>query len=75
MWSDHDFPCFGCSNSNCTDGIRANLDYGLNDLNFENGKKLGEGGFSKVFEYKYHDEKAAYKKIPIIVGNDKKKAL
>ena len=58
IWSNDDFLClnnnYKCSKANCDQGMKQKIEYGVNDLWFENGILLGEGGFAKVFEYDWH---------------------
>lgn len=91
IWSNNDFTCsemncwvdmglarlFGqFLTANCNQiEIKKGVEYGLNDLWFENGKKLGEGGFGQVYEADYHGSNIAFKKIPITIGNDRVKAI
>ena len=76
-WSKEDFVCcdFNCSDQNCRDWIKANVEYGCNEIWFERGIPLGEGGFSKVFQFSFHQRDAAFKKIPIYFQNEKEKAM
>merc|ERR1712062_351321 len=76
-WSKEDFVCsnLSCSDRNCKDGMKANVEYGCNEIWFENGNPLGEGGFSKVFQFPFHKRDAAFKKIRIYFQNDKDKAM
>merc|ERR1712130_1095325 len=76
-WSREDFLCsfLNCSDQNCQDGMKANIEYGCNEMWFEQGNPLGEGGFGKVFQFAFHQQDAAFKKIPIYFQNDKDKAM
>ena len=76
-WSKEDFVCsdFNCSDRNCKNGMTANTEYGCKEMWFENGAQLGEGGFGKVFQFPFHKQDAAFKKIPIYFETDKDKAM
>jgi len=45
--------------------------YGTDQLWFENGEKLGEGGFGAVFKCLFHGKDSAYKKVKIIYDKNK----
>ena len=45
--------------------------YGTDELWFEKGEKLGEGGFGQVHKYHFHGEDVAYKKVEIIYDKNK----
>ena len=76
IWSNHNFLCsnnnYQCTKAKCDQGMKQKIEYGVNDLWFKNGTLLGEGGFAKVYESDWHGNNAAYKKIPITIGNDPK---
>ena len=78
-WSKEDFVCsdLNCSDTNCKDGMKAKVEYGCNEIRFEQGTSLGEGGFSRIFQFPFHQRNAAFKIIPIYFQkeNDKNKAM
>ena len=76
-WSNVDFVCsnLNCSDRKCKDGMIANVEYGCNEILFEKGTQLGEGGFGKVFQYPFHQQAAAFKKTPIYFENGRENAM
>ena len=79
VWSNSDFLClndnYQCTNAKCGQGMKKKKKYRMNDLWFANGSKLGEGGFSEVYEYDFHGNAAAYKKIQISIENNQKQRV
>ena len=71
FWSIEQFLCshFGCNG--CNDQMEKDKIYGTDQLWFENGEKLGEGGFGAVHRCFYHGKDSAYKKVKIIYDKTK----
>ena len=71
FWAIEDFPCFhfGCFKPFCTHGFKKDKKRQLEKIWFADKTCLGEGGFGKVFGGLFHNKRAAYKLIPIQMGN------
>ena len=75
FWSNDNFVCSQFECKGCNHGIKKGRKYRCEKIWFENGTRLGEGGFAQVFESRFHGQRAAYKKIPIFVKDDLEKAI
>jgi len=64
-WAIEDFDCSMFNCSGCKDCFIKNQIYQTNQLDFENGKLLGEGSFGAVTAHLFHGIEAAFKKVPM----------